>query len=407
MGTRHICIVTTEYPPYAASGIATHVSQLVAGLLALGNQVTVLTYAPGHACVRRDGRYILLVADNPPDATCLSHFRRFYRVADHFAAVAANFLEQEGAPDVVHYHDWRAFGVAKALAERFRAAFIGSVHVLSATSWSWGFSASQHQLELETAMCQTPARVIAVSRYISDIMTDVLRVPRERIRIIPNGIEQSWLDEPPLELGGLEIRRRELAPDDHRIVMFSGRLSPEKGVLELLHSGFEVVQSMPKTVYVIAGGLHPQESYSQQIERLTSIGGLRDRVRLLGKLDRQQIRELYRLCDIAVVPSLWESFPYAAVEAMAAGVPVIVTDVGGLPEMVRDRSNGIVIETEVDSRGFRSIPTTELAAAQLQLLGDSQLRQTLGAAAKSFASRELTSEKMVRQAASVYDELMA
>ena len=110
----------------------------------------------------------------------------------------------------------------------------------------------------------------------------------------------------------------------------------------------------------------------QSLERQASALGIADRVRFSGPLSRDQVLTLYRAADAALSTSAWENLPHSVVEALAVGTPVVATAVGGVPEVVRNGENGLLVPAgDVDS----------IAGAIGRLAGDEALRAALAAQA--------------------------
>ncbi|MDW8106785.1 MAG: glycosyltransferase family 4 protein [Armatimonadota bacterium] len=130
-------------------------------------------------------------------------------------------------------------------------------------------------------------------------------------------------------------------------ILFVGRLDASKG-LDLLIAGFaRFHQRYPEAVLTIVGGSHDYNPVEAEVRRAIETHGVSDAVRLTGLLPRAAILPYYHQADVFVLTSLWEGLPTALLEAMACGVPAVVTNVGGMPAVVRDDENGYVL-TERD-----------------------------------------------------------
>jgi glycosyltransferase involved in cell wall biosynthesis len=156
----------------------------------------------------------------------------------------------------------------------------------------------------------------------------------------------------------------ELAGD---VVVFAGRLGPQKAVGVLL----EALRRVSDVSLVIAGD-GPERS---ALERRALELGLGSRARFLGSVPRETVLRLFRAADASVLPSAWENFPHTIVEALAVGCPVIATAVGGVPEVVHDGENGLLVPPG---------DPAALATAIKRFFGDGSLRERLrDAAARS------------------------
>jgi glycosyltransferase involved in cell wall biosynthesis len=151
---------------------------------------------------------------------------------------------------------------------------------------------------------------------------------------------------------------------DGNALVFAGRLGPQKA----LGTAFEALAAVPDVTLAVAGDGPDRGALERRADELE----LGRRVSFLGSVSREQVLRLFRAADAAVLPSAWENFPHTVVEALAVGCPVIATAVGGVPEVVRDGENGLLV-----SPGDPSA----LAAAIARYFGDAQLRVHLREAA--------------------------
>jgi glycosyltransferase involved in cell wall biosynthesis len=219
-------------------------------------------------------------------------------------------------------------------------------------------------------------RIIVPSRYLARFVTG-WGVPAERIRVIPNPAPAIDFGEPRAEL------RRRLGVSGPTFV-FSGRFVRQKN----LSLAVDALRRVDGAALVLVGEGPEAGTVAEAIER----AGLSDRVFLKGAVARSISVDWMRAADAAVLPSDWENFPHAAVEALAAGTPVIATAVGGVPEIVENDVNGILVPAgDVDA----------FAAAMASLVRDSGLADRLRGAARQAA----TTFSAQRVYGSIADEL--
>jgi glycosyltransferase involved in cell wall biosynthesis len=153
------------------------------------------------------------------------------------------------------------------------------------------------------------------------------------------------------------------------VLAFAGRLGPQKA----LGIALTAVAAVPGVTLVIAGDGPERAALGRQAREL----GLETRVRFPGSLSREQVLRLFRAADASVLSSAWENFPHTVVEALAVGCPVIATAVGGVPEVVRDGENGLLVPPG---------DASALAGAIRRFFDDDELRRRLvEAAADSVA----------------------
>ncbi|MCP9487198.1 MAG: glycosyltransferase family 4 protein [Gaiellaceae bacterium MAG52_C11] len=151
---------------------------------------------------------------------------------------------------------------------------------------------------------------------------------------------------------------------DGPLLAFAGRLGPAKA----LEVTLAALAELADVTLLLAGDGPGRASLERQAAEL----GLGERVRFLGALGRDEVLRLFRAADAAVLSSAWENFPHTLVEALAVGTPVVATVVGGVPEIVRDGENGLLV--------LPGDPAA-LAAALRRYLGDAHLQQRLCAGA--------------------------
>ena len=204
-----------------------------------------------------------------------------------------------------------------------------------------------------------------------------------RVVTIPLGIDMP--DRPP------EKRRAPSDPGPLN-VLFLSRLHPIKG-LELLIDAIAEVGSPVAYRLLLAGDGELQ--YVRGLRELTVRRGVADRVRFGGFVSGDAKQRLLAQADLFVLPSYSESFGVAVAEAMAAGIPVIVSDRVGLATAVEKAGAGLVVPLEVKN----------LAAALTGLLGDPQRRRDLGAAGRSFVESELTWPSVAARLIRLYEDI--
>lgn len=200
------------------------------------------------------------------------------------------------------------------------------------------------------------------------------RVPTHRIAVIPNGLDLTRFRTPAGQRSG-------------RIVATVANLRPEKGHRTLLEAARTVLARHPDVRFRLVGD-GPERT---ALQRLAAEHGVAHAVDFLGH--RDDVAELLATADIAAIPSTSEAFPNAAVEAMATGLPIVASAVGGLLELVRDGYNGVLVPPA---------NPTALAEALEQLLSDEPLRSRLGAEARRHVTTRYSFQRMVAAIDALY-----
>lgn len=201
------------------------------------------------------------------------------------------------------------------------------------------------------------AHVVCPSAFMAELAVS-WGVPQERVTVLPN----------PAPLPGEAALAHLL--DRRPAFVFAGRLTPQKD----LEVALRALVLVPEATLTIAG----EGGEQRRLEGVRDQLGLGDRVRFVGALPRAEVLGLLRDADAVVLSSAWENFPHGLVEALAMGTPVIATRVGGVPEIVRDDENGLLVA---------SGDAAALAAAMNRYLADGDLRARLRAAAAPSVDR--------------------
>ncbi len=181
------------------------------------------------------------------------------------------------------------------------------------------------------------------------------------------------------------------APRTSVVVGASGRLVDIKGLAYLIKALAILSSEFPDLQVEIAGEGPERENLENEARDLN----LKERVRFLGW--QTDLEPVLRSWDIFAMPSLTEGFPMAALEAMAQGLPIVATNVGGLPELVEDGKTGTLVppsDAGALARGLKS------------LIVDTRLRQEMGTAGWRRARDQFSIDRMVAQTAAIYDSLL-
>jgi len=247
------------------------------------------------------------------------------------------------------------------------------------------------------------AGFLACSKFVLDRERDRLGVGAANYRVVYNGVDvQSYETRDDHEAAARQLRRR-YGLQDEPTVLFAGKLRESKGVHLLLAAMEHVWQVRPQAVLVLVGGTEygrnrtmRETPFMQDLRR--QLATARGRVVLTGFIPPQEMPRSYLLGDIFVGPSqIEEGLGLVFLEAAAAGLPVIATRRGGIPEVVREGDTGLLLRQPDD--------VAELAEKILLLLGDEPLRRELGRRGREWVAANFTWEKITRDLEQVYDEV--
>ncbi len=380
----HIVMVGWEWPPNHTGGLGVHCFEMARELTRLGHRVTFLTPFSGPFTPVEGVRFRFPSersargrTEYPPAYwTGGSPDSPFASATDGYNAWIAA-LRGLGEVDVVHVHDWFGTEGAKALAERLGRPLVMTVHSTEydrSLGHPWDHILGREKLGIAAA-----TKVIAVSRHLRQQLIDRYGADPAKVRVIYNAVR-------PTE-------RLERIDPTKRVVLYVGRLAAMKGVDTFLRAAALVVAAVPDVLFVVAG---EGPEYPRLIE-LTARLGIGDRVMFLGKVTEEERDVLLSGASVFVLPSVVEPFGIAALEAMAAGVPTIVSKTSGVAEI--SSSTFRVDFWDVDEFASRiaellEYPTLRAAMAEqgrweaLREGWPERARETVGVYLEAIASRE-------------------
>jgi glycosyltransferase involved in cell wall biosynthesis len=281
-------------------------------------------------------------------------------------------------PDVFHAHlHWplaAKYGIMAAATTRTPVIVAtAQLHVEIGTS---GFVDSQHRL-----VTSAVDRYIAVSSHVAAALEQRFSVPRDKITVIPNAVNMTAAVGDPAPPPGWPSQL------DAPVVLILARLEPEKGV----EVAIQAMTRLPDATLVVAG----DGSLRTSLEELARAIGVAERVHFLGY--RSDALALLRHAHVLALPSLREGLPLSILEAMAAGVPVVATDIGGTREIVRHEETGLLVPVDQPVALAESIQRTltqrDATAARV-------------VAAHALVQREYSTDVVVRRVFGLYDELL-
>lgn len=347
-----IALATSSYAPYVG-GVEEHVRNVAAALSERGHSVAVWTIA-------RDGAFAVRSVDGITvwDLPAPLPARSLLDAARFASSVGSAWRRWNRAyaslrPDVIHINCFGPNGTyATLLAQRRRTPFIVSSHGETLADDAGVF---EHSQLAKTSLRRALTRASAVTGCSEVVLSDLesrFGLTRDTGVVVPNGIDLA--ESPaadPLFTG--------------RYVAAVGRLQQVKG-FDLLVRAFARAQ-LPADVRLVIGGDGPE---SASLLALATEHGIGDRVILPGRLDRTQVSSLMQHASAVAVPSRFEAFGIAALEAWRAGAPLVCTNRGGPPEFVTDGVDGQLCDpTDVDAfsaalRGVLSDPEHARSLAQ-------------------------------------------
>jgi glycosyltransferase involved in cell wall biosynthesis len=283
-------------------------------------------------------------------------------------------------PAVFHAHlTWPLAGrnaLMAAVLARVRAV-VATLHVFVDLPYSRRSRFEQHLL-IQRLGCY-----VAVSRHTAQRVRAAFDVPADKLRVIHNGVDATAFERAP----DLHLRSSLAGAREGPLLVTTARLTEQKGLVYLL----EAVAGLPTVSLAIVGD-GPLRAELQ--ERARSLGA-GERVHFVGRQD--DVAAWLASGDIFVLPSLFEGMPLAVLEAMAAGLPVIATDVGGTNEIVQHEQTGLLVAPR---------SSQALAHGIGRLAADPALSRRIALAGQALARQEFSETNMLCQLQHTYDELL-
>jgi len=336
-----VMMLTWEFPPRIIGGISPHVYHLSKSLARNGVKVYVVTCdfpgAPQHEIV--DGVEVFRIDSyknpSPNFATWV------YLMNVNMQKEAAALVNRLGGKvDIFHAHDWLVANAAIGLKHVFRKPLLATVHsteIGRRNGLHFDYERMIH--ETEAWLTYEAWKVICCSNYMVSHVRWAFGLPEDKLVMVPNGVNiQEYAGNKNTDLRQF---RRKFALPEEKIVLFVGRLVYEKGI-HVLSNALPKVLEKVNAKFVIVGNGYMKGPLSNLVKGM----GLAHKFMFTGFVDDETLKNLQKCADACVVPSLFEPFGIVALEAMAAKSPVVVSDTGGLSEIVEHDVNGVKVYPE-------------------------------------------------------------
>jgi spore coat protein SA len=296
----------------------------------------------------------------------------------------ANRLLRSIGPDVVHHHS-RPAGLAISRSGAPHAAQVISLHSMD---YGWSFGYARWDRRLFNRGFAAAAQVLAVSNFINGHAAERYPGVHGKSRTIYNGVDGNLFTP--------------AGDHDDAPILYVGRVEERKGVHVLLDAFEQVISTQRPRARLRIVGPHsywdaqPSPYYQALAERCAA----NPRIELRGPTyDDAALAAVYRDAAVCVVPSVFpEALGLTSLEAQASGVPVVVSDAGGLPETVEAGRSGLV---------FANRNAGQLAEAVLSILGNAERRRAMGAAARDWVMRTFSWDVIAVQLEQSYHEALA
>jgi glycosyltransferase involved in cell wall biosynthesis len=344
-------MLSWEHPPNVVGGLGRHVAELAPALVRAGVEVHVVTQVPNLLSIAKHGLAAGIPSHEVTEAGVTVHrvpqadgngdiYEQACQTSQTVQAEASALIDGGLKFDLIHTHDWLMVFAAYELKNSYHLPLVATIHATEQGRMRGGVLYTDLQRNIHQAerwLVYEAARVIVCSRHMASEVQSIFHAPADKIEIVPNGVNFSENGRcSPTDLAACRIR---YTTSDGPLIFTVGRLVHEKGFHLLLEAAPRILSEFPDAHFVIAGQ-GPEAPYLVEHARALDIA---EQVSFPGFIDDKERDCLYRLASCAVFPSLYEPFGIVALEAMAAGCPVVVTEVGGFREMVRHDKTGITV----------------------------------------------------------------
>ena len=353
-----ILTITAEYPPFFVGGITLHTYNLNISLADLGYEPWVITF-------HKDSKvkeYSHTIEKNV-NIVRIPRPKTDIEYTYHEMFVAQNKCLKNGLIwmknkfnnifDLITVHGYFLGDAALYAKQEFESLLVYHVHTLFSETESME---NKLIVESENNLCKQSNSIISVSEFLKKEIIKKFNISEDKIVVITKGIKLEEYDHIQNQKSKSNI-----------ILNFTGRLSPEKG-FETLLEAMGILTVKYKKILLYAIGQASNTQYYDVIKNKINTLHLEKNIVFLGYKNNDEIIKEYKRSDISVVPSYAETFGKVAIESMAARVPVVVSNVGGLGPIVNDNVNGLL---------FNVGNSSELADKIEMLILNADLRNTL------------------------------
>jgi D-inositol-3-phosphate glycosyltransferase len=269
-----------------------------------------------------------------------------------FVRQVATFYEQDGSiPDIIHAHYYLSGLIARELKNMFESypGIILSFHTLSLMKNLVARDAAEKEdsvrIQAEMQLCQSVDHIVATSESDKQYLEYLYQAPSDRVHVIPPGVNQTLFA--PVDM--LQAKKRIEVATDRQMILFVGRIEPLKGIDMLMYATKILSMRRPElslALCIVGGDVsQPHTSWSKTLQ---SLNELRDTLHLsaivqfVGQKTQEELVQYYNAASVVVMPSHYESFGMAALEAMSCGTPVIMTNAAGISGLIDDTHESLV-----------------------------------------------------------------
>jgi len=399
-----ICLISREYPPDTGwGGIGTFTQHLAKGLVDIGHEVDVVSLAKNKAGHSVDGKIRIHRVEPYLQDADLGLLARAMPYSRYVISTSAALWRQ-----CLSLHQARPFDVIdtpELLAEGFFPAIskIAPLVIRLYTPHSKFIAEKLHNVSPSfdhemVAMVERMAMLYAdaitsPSKDLARYVSADLNFPLEKITLIANPIDASVFS--PIGPKAIEV-------SNQLKVLFIGRLEGRKGIKYLIRAVPTIVKQVPEAHFYIVGDdtktAEGQTSVLAELKEFIRQSQCQSSVTFIDRVPLSELPAYYRSADVCVVPSLYDNSPYACLEAMSCGKPVIGTTSGGTKEYLVDGESGLLVEPK---------NSEAIALAVIRLLAEANERKRIGDNARLRVLDKYQRAEIARQTAALYEQAIS
>lgn len=382
-----ILMLTWEYPPRIVGGIARVVHDLSKRLIKDGHEVTVVTYKEGDLPDYENDKGVKVYRVPNFEINLNNFIDWVMQLNFNLIAKASEIIAKEGKFDVIHAHDWLVTYSAKTLKNSFEIPLVATIHATEAGRNGGIHDETQRYInDSEWLLTYEASEVIVNSSFMKSEIQRLFGLPYDKINVIPNGLNMTAFSGLEKDYGF----RRQYAADNEKIILTMGRMVYEKGIQHLIAAMPKILANYHDAKLVVVGKGGMIDDLKMQADAL----GISQKVYFAGFLNSRKV-PIYQCSDIAVFPSTYEPFGIVALEAMLAGIPTVVSDVGGLGEIIKHGINGM--------KSYAGNPNS-IADSILELLYNPELCANITKTAKAEVKENYNWTKIAQDTHFIYQK---
>ncbi len=387
----NILFLSRDYPPSLIGGVGIYVYEISHLLAKMGHQVYVLSQADEFACEYEDkGVHVFRV--KPAKFNFLNPIRKeikgFLERLEYSYSISKKIKEinKRYKIDIIESCEARAEGFWFYIF-RNRPFLVIKLHTPESIVFKLDLVPKSLDYSLikllEECWIRRAKQIIGLSKSVVDLTLDYFKIHSNNFPIVPNPID-------------IEMFK----PDENNkifkepIILYVGRLEFRKGVHVLIRSIPLVLEQFPEAKFLFIGDDCGMKPYL--LSKVNELK-LNNNVFFINQIPRNRLVKYYQQSTICVIPSLWENHPYVILEAMACGKPVVATKVGGIPEIIQDKIDGILVPAG---------SPVALSEGIINLLKNKNLRETLGKNARRKMEDIYSPYEVARKTSTIYKTLM-